>query len=349
MTAFDFDQVDLNKLITHHIGNKLLDENITLSNETTTIIDGDTLEYLMKYFLSQFQPINFYNFTHSVNLDMNEVYTLAKKIFADNSEFIAESKNIAKLLYDSSNHPQIKDGELNVVHFKNIRLSDEIVDAIGIFKSESNVPFIKMHENEMNYSIGHEFGFELKGIDKACIIFNTDEKVGYSVLVVDNANKSAEAQYWVNDFLQLKPSSDDYNNTREFLSITKEFVTKKLPEEFELSKTDKIDLLNRSIDYFKTNDSFDKEEFEHNVFQNEDVISSFKNFDSAYRIENEVEIQNNFEISNTAVKKQSRIFKSVLKLDKNFHVYIHGNKDLIEKGTDSDGRKYYKIYYEHEA
>jgi len=56
-----------------------------------------------------------------------------------------------------------------------------------------------------------------------------------------------------------------------------------------------------------------------------------------------------FSISTNAVKKQSRVFKSVLKLDKNFHVYIHGNKDLIEKGFDSGmGMHYYKIYFEEE-
>ena len=79
------------------------------------------------------------------------------------------------------------------------------------------------------------------------------------------------------------------------------------------------------------------------------MISSFQDFDTTYRIENTVELDDKFEISNQAVKKQSRIFKSVLKLDKNFHVYIHGDKDLIEKGTDNDGRKFYKIYYENEA
>ena len=46
------------------------------------------------------------------------------------------------------------------------------------------------------------------------------------------------------------------------------------------------------------------------------------------------EIADNFEISAQAVKRQARIFKSVLKLDKNFHIYIHGNRELIEKGFD---------------
>jgi hypothetical protein len=50
-----------------------------------------------------------------------------------------------------------------------------------------------------------------------------------------------------------------------------------------------------------------------------------------------------------AVKKQERIFKSVLKLDKNFHIYIHGDRELIEQGMDADGRKFYKIYFEEES
>ena len=42
------------------------------------------------------------------------------------------------------------------------------------------------------------------------------------------------------------------------------------------------------------------------------------------------------------------MFKGVLKLDKNFHIYIHGNRELIEQGIDKDGRKFYKIYFERE-
>jgi hypothetical protein len=34
---------------------------------------------------------------------------------------------------------------------------------------------------------------------------------------------------------------------------------------------------------------------------------------------------------------------------KNFHIYIHGNNELIRQGVDSDGRKYYKIYFETES
>ena len=62
-----------------------------------------------------------------------------------------------------------------------------------------------------------------------------------------------------------------------------------------------------------------------------------------------VDLAAQFDISPEAVKKQSRIFKSVIKLDRNFHIYVHGRTDLIEKGVDMDGRKYYKIYYQDEG
>jgi hypothetical protein len=133
--------------------------------------------------------------------------------------------------------------------------------------------------------------------------------------------------------------------TKEFLNVTKEFITTELSSKHHVSKTEKIDLLNKTMDYFKSNEAFDKKDFEDSVFQNEEVIKSFRSFDDLVRPNNE---DKGFEISSQAVKKQARVYKSVLKLDKNFHVYIHGDKSLIEKGTESDGRKYYKIYYENE-
>ena len=75
------------------------------------------------------------------------------------------------------------------------------------------------------------------------------------------------------------------------------------------------------------------------------MIKSFRNFDSNYRQDNDIVLLDSFEISPQAVKKQARVFKNVLKLDKNFHIYIHGNRELIEQGMEKDGRKYYKIYY----
>jgi len=105
---------------------------------------------------------------------------------------------------------------------------------------------------------------------------------------IDKSNKSSEAQFWKNIFLQVQACSDDYHQTKEFMNVTRNFVTKQLTEEFEVSKTDQIDLLNRSVEYFKSHDHYNKEEFENEIFNNPDVIDSFRDFDQKFRDENNI-------------------------------------------------------------
>jgi len=348
MIAIDYSNVSLDRLITHHIGSRHEEDGIAISTETTHV-NTASLDYILQYFLSPFEPIDFHHFTHSVGLEMNEVYTLASQVFDDFNTFQKVSESLASLVYESSDHPKVKPGELSIAYFNNIQFDDEIVDAIGIFKSENNVPFVKLNNQKSRYAINHDFGFELKGIDKGCLVFNTSKNLGYSVLVIDNARKFGDAKYWVENFLQLKPSSDAYHNTKDVLKITKDFVTKQISGgEFGLTKTDKIEMLNQTMDYFKNNESYNKEEFETQVFKNEEVRSSYQQYNQAVAKEKDIELEDNFDISAPAVQKQSRAFKSVLKLDKNFHVYIHGDKSKIERGIEEDGRKFYKIYYEKE-
>ena len=347
MSGFDFSQTILQQLITHHIGNKLREEDIVLSHETT-LVKPETKEFLLKYFLSTIKAEEVYAFTHPVQLHQNDAFAAVEQIFKEPDSFIEQSQNLAKLIYEYSTHPKIQAGELNVAFLSEIIWDGKTLDAIGIFKSEKQLPFLKMNSSQSKFVIDHDFGFEVDMIDKACIIFNTQKIDGYRVLIIDHANKADEAKYWKTDFLKIKPIANEFHQTQQMLSITKEFVTNKLSEDISVSKTDKIDLLNRSVDYFKTRDSFDKKEFEADVLQDDGIIKSFQRFNSQYRERNDVELEDTFDISLSAVKKQARIFKSVLKLDKNFHVYIHGNRELIEQGTDPDGRKYYKLYFEKE-
>ena len=167
--------------------------------------------------------------------------------------------------------------------------------------------------------------------------------------MIDQTNRSAEAVYWKDEFLKLKVRNDNYNQTNNVLGVYKSFVTEKMDEEYEISKADKIDLLNRSMKYFKEKETFDLDEFSNEVIGNSDGIASFKNYKKSYEEEFDTPIQDAFEISGAAVKKQSSAFKSVLKLDKNFHIYIHGDKELIEKGFDDDkSMNYYKVYFRDE-
>ncbi len=343
----NFIEASVVKLYIHKVGNKITDEGYNISKEEVQV-DDELNILLSHYFLSHFKSEEQFHFYHDTELSFNETYEYVSRIFENIDQLFKQSSNLAQHLYKKSTHPKIKGGEFYTVYFKNCALDGETIDAIGLFKTENKDTFLQVEQISDSYEIESKQGLNLNRLDKGVLIFNTQRESGYVASVIDNTNRGMEAQYWKDEFLGVQPIKNEYLQTNEFLGIAKRFVTQYLPEDFEVTRADQIDLLNRSVDYFKSNDKFEKDSFEKSVFQEQKLIESFKKFDNTYRNENNLEISDNFEISSQAVKKQARVFKSVLKLDKNFHIYIHGNKDLIEQGIEKDGRKYYKIYFENE-
>lgn len=346
----DYSVSTLDEVSAHRVGNKNNGEDLLVSRSRLDISDKLVEELLHKYFLNQFKSEEYFNFTFT-NDDhtMNPIFKYCKDVFEGMGDFHLNSINIAKHLYETSNHPNIKSGELFIAFFSRLSVDYKEVSAIGIFKSESKQSFLKLEASGKEFRMHSDEGMKLDKPDKGCLIINDEMDKGFKVCIIDRTNRSEEALFWKDNFLMLTPRKDEYHQTTDFLDIARQFVTKALPENFEVNKSDQIDLLNRSMDYFKTRDTFDKEEFEQEVFQDESVIESFKRFDKTYREENQIELESNFDINLSAVKKQNRVYKSILKLDRNFHIYIHGNKDLIVPGVEKDGRKFYKIYYESEA
>jgi len=323
MNGLHFNETSIHLIITHHIGNKSKEGELLLTDDLTPIDEELTASFLKAYFLDKFKPFGFMQFAHATDLDLNEAYVMVKAIFADQTTFIQHSKNLAGFLFDTSDHHLIKEGEMNLVYFNDINLEGELVDGIGIFKSESVIPFIQMIE-----------------------ILNKFEDEGYTVLSFDKSNGNGEAKFWNDKFLRLAPLDDDYNNTRSFLESTQHFVTENLSGKPEVSKTDQIDLLNKTMDFFKSRDAFDKNEFTASVLQKPDLIQQFEDYGESRRTQS---TSDQFNISDKAVKTQAKYFRSVIKLDKNFHLYVHGDRSMIERGVDEDGRKYYKLYYDSES
>ena len=126
----------------HLVGNKSNEENIHFSSNLLNI-STDLNRILLHYFLSSFKSNEFYNFYHDINIEMNEVYVCVKNIFKNNETLHTQSINLAKHLYKKSTHPQIKGGEFYTVYFKDCILEGEIVDAIGLFKSENKEMILK--------------------------------------------------------------------------------------------------------------------------------------------------------------------------------------------------------------
>jgi hypothetical protein len=347
-----FFEASLAELSIHRIGNKSADEFYVLSEESLVLVDEQLKELLLQYFLSPYVKVNeIYRFFHpNDDLNLNEVYHFAEAIFEKGGNFHENSQQLAKYLYEVSSHPKIKSGELYVAYFENVQIEGETHDAIGIFKSETKETYLKVYPENAGFNVSYEQdAINISKLDKGCLIINCEKEEGYKVAVIDQTNRSTEAVYWKDEFLKLKIRNDNYNQTNNVLGVYKEFVTQKLDEDFEISKADKIDLLNKSMKYFKDKETFDIDEFSNEVIANEEGIASFKNFKKSYEEEYDTAIADNFDISEAAVKKQAKAFKSIIKLDKNFHIYIHGNKELIEKGFDDDrSMNYYKVFFKEE-
>ena len=335
----------LTNLIIHKVGNKINQEALILS-QAEYQLDETMTEMLEDFFLKSFKTEEQYQFYSDTYLVNNPVFSSASEIFEDKSKFIFESENIAEHLYGISENPRVQAGELFIAYFEGEEKNGEKIDSIGIFKTENKNPFLKIQPEGDTFDIEKDYGIALTKLDKGCIIYNSFKESGFAVSVVDN-NKNGDPYYWFEDFLKVKQRDDEYFHTQETLAVYKEYITKQLPQEFETTKADQADFLNKSINFFKEKEKFDYEEFTKEVLQDENVIESFGNFKSDYEQEMQVSISEDFAINEAAVKKQSRGFKSIIKLDKNFHIYVHGDRKMIEQGSDEKG-KYYRLYFDEE-
>ncbi len=341
-----FEGSSITHIAVHNVGNESEGEYLTLSKKEL-VLDPDVKDLLIKYFLTPFKSEEYFHFFSEAHISNNDVWKSVCSIFDNPEQTLLQSKQLAQHLYNLGNHPNVKGGEFYVVYFREGLLNGETVDAIGIFKSEQKEPFLKVLPVEDAFEMESEEGININKLDKGCMIYNTDRENGFIVSVVDTKSKSAEARYWTDNFLRIQQRQDQYFNTQSTMSLYKTYVTDHLPEQYNVTKADQADMLNRSLAFFKEKQHFDQETFNTEVLHHQDFIESFDKYKQHYVAERDIEVADSFSISPAAVKSQNRAYKSVIKLDKNFHIYIHGNREMIEHGEDDKGR-FYKLYFNNE-
>lgn len=333
-------------LALHYVGNQANDEPFVLSRKLFALTE-DMNRLLTDYFLGAFKSEERFNFHDDMGIENNLVYRLVSDVFDNPSDLFDKSVDLATHLYENCEHPKIKGGDFYVVYFSGLGVGQEACNGIGLFKIENKDTFITVEHDEEGFDISTVEGVSLKKLDKGCLIMDFEREKGYYVAVVDKTN-GQEATYWVDDFLHLTPRRDAYFNTENMMTMTRNFVAEELPKQFEVSRADQADLLNRSMNYFKKNEKFDMDGFASQILGQAEVAGMFDDYRQRFQEERGMEIQNQFDVNPQAVKKQNRQYKSVIKLDKNFHVYVHGNRNMIEQGEDEHG-KFYKLYYQEES
>ena len=182
----DLSDMQLEAIYIHQVGNKLKEEGVLVSGKETILSDDETSTYLLHYLVSSFTSNEMYNFTHTSELDMNEVYQYAKRIFAAPETLHHCSVAISKHLYEQSTHPKVIAGDLCVCFFKNASVDGVGTDAIGLFKSEVKDVFLKFEAGKDAVAVRHESGVNINKLDKGCLIFNLEEGNGYKVCVIDS-------------------------------------------------------------------------------------------------------------------------------------------------------------------
>lgn len=331
-------------LIMHRIGNKSMDEGCIISDRCIHT-NSQLTALLTKYFITPFITSEFYHLYHEASIELNEIYNYVSKIFNDFSLFQEQSINIARHLYKESMHPKIKAGELYVVYFQDCIVNKKNVDAIGVFKSENKDVFLKVCQTDGGFDLTSENGINVNKLDKGCLIFNTEQENGYLVAVVDNTNKGADAKYWTDDFLHVRPRKDSFNQTQNMLSLCKNFVSQLSDNN---SKVEKATYMNRSVEALK--DEFvNVDAFAERVFATPKLVSEFKQYKEAYQQERDIEIDDTFETASTAIKRRIIGTMTTIKLDKNFDINIHGGEQYIERGYDEKRKMhYYRLFFKEE-
>ena len=331
----------------HRVGNKNKSEPIFLSAEPFSLNDemsGLLKEYFFKPFREKEE--NYFRFSNEVDLEFNEVFKSVAELFEDASKAHSISKKITTHLYEQSNHPHIKSGEVYVVHFSDMVIDNEKTEAVGIFKSELKHDFLQFKEKEQNLEILIRQGININKLDKGCIVFNLNKEDGYKVLSVDS--NRYDAKYWLENFLGLVPLTDENFYTKNYLKFCQNFAKDVvLPAE---DKQQEVMFMNRAVNHFAKNDEFEESSFLNEVLENPELIPEFKHYKVEKGPKYSIEDVSNFDIANKAVSDARKKIKNVINLDTNIQIKMdfinpESAEKFVEKGWDEEKQMYFYLVY----
>ena len=331
----------------HRVGNKNKGEQLFLS-KTPYALDDETSGLLKEYFFKPFREKeeNYYKFTNEADLEFNEVFNLVADIFDKPQDAHNNSKKLARHLYEQSTHPHIKSGEVYVAYLTDVVLDKIKTDAVGIFKSELKHDFLQFSEEGESLNMIIQQGVNINRLDKGCIIFNTDKETGYKVLSVDN--NRYDAKYWLEQFLDVAPLTDENFYTRNYLKFCQNFAKDVvLPAE---DKQQEVLFMNRAVNHFAKNDAFEESNFLNEVMENPELIPEFKHYKVEKGPKYSIEDVSNFDIANKAVSDTRKKIKNVIQLDTNIQIKLdfinpESAEKFVEKGWDEERQMYYYLVY----
>lgn len=338
------------EFIIHKVGNKY-NSTRNIFSDKTLLFDEGSYPLMFNFLLKPFTNLTeSHRFHHHADVSLNEMNSYTESLFKTEGDFVEVSQNIVKHLFEQSNSANIKTGDVMIVRFADIEINEILTDAIGIFKIENKLDFFQTYIENGQVELMLLEGISTKKLDKGCLVINTTDAEGKIVLSVDN--NSYDAQYWIKNFLQIKPADDSNSHTKNYMEFCASFSEEVIKENF--GKKKQSEFLANTVDFFKENETVNVDEFKQDIFDEEQHVELFDNYKKQYESEEDIVLRNQFFVSDKVLKKEKKNFKSEIKLDTHISIKIDVDSPdaasyYLERGFDDEKKMFfYKVFFNEE-
>ena len=320
-----------------------------LHHVSDTLVLGDEAftqpEVLLEAAFTQlaFNKVDFeqqYEFFHETDIGLNEVFTYANAIFDTENNFLEQTKHIATHLQSVSQHSNIKSGELFIGLFDNCLWGAETKKVISIVKIDEKEMFLDVKNEQDKMIVNGIDGINVKKINNVAVIMDMGPDVAPAVFM--KTKKKDDVVYWQERFLKINVADEQYHNTNLALIECRKIINK----EEAFTNTEKLGLLNKTLEYFRFEKEFQVNDYIETVFEGTDSVPKDLIVNSVTPYETV--------ISESAIEKAEKSYKRKIKLDSNIEIQVNVRDideidELIEVGYDeATNRKFYKIYFHEE-
>jgi len=335
-------------MVMHQVGNRHRGEGVRFSSEETTLADAE--DDLLNIIKSSFKMNELYQFYFEPHLSLNPVFTLVKPIFDDDELFIKQTRNISKYLYKKTFHPQVKSGDLCFIYLKDCKVEENSFDALCIFKSEMKESVLQIQPSENGFTLTKRQGISLNNIDKGCLILNLDSENGYKIAIIDKVKKTEEIQYWLEDFLSVRPIENSFHKTQTVMNMVTSYLNEECDQLIGNDKAQKAAITNKCLEILSKPTEISLSILAEGAFEDQTLRNDFLRYSESYQADNNDYLgDEKWLVQKSAVSKKGLKKLRVIKLDKNFEIYIHGDNKYITKGyDDSLSMDYYQLYFKKE-
>lgn len=231
------------------------------------------------------------------------------------------------------------------VAWDNFVLDDFEGKSLGLFFSNERKSFLVQQDTEPVILRG----LPMQKPDYAALII-PDGEAGFRLFVAEPGGQTALRTPWTLSLFPFDACYEDTFHAKQFFQMCKSFSDDVLIREKKNDKEKQVAFLSESLEYADRKKEINVASFKEDVLREPAIIDAFEQYQEKYAETKGWNPPDRFAMTDQDQKQARKFVKSVIKLDKNFHVYVHGNKDRIEKGFD-EARKlhYYTLWFDQES